>query len=76
LCEPGSPIAIWRAAEAVSYSACWALALLLRAGPRWRCACRLVATPLGRHRLLVTGPVALVVGPVLARPFFGPIDTT
>ena len=75
-----SPTAVWRAAEAgvvigTLAVLAWALRvrpvalrrdLLLRMPARWVVRLSLVA-------FLVAGPVALVLGPILARPFFGEI---
>ena len=76
-----SPIAIWRAAEAVVVLGtlvllAWSLrisAVDVRADLRLRLPSRAVIR-WSIVAFLVTGPVALVVGPLLARPFFGPID--
>ncbi len=72
----GSPVSTWRALEAlVVLAALAALAVVLRSTPtsmslRWP----------ARHWVrwgligfLVTGPIALVAGPYLARPFFGDV---
>jgi membrane protease YdiL (CAAX protease family) len=77
-CEnPASPVATWRALEAVVVLvALTIVALALRAVPgtlylRW---------PARRWRgwavvgFLLAGPVALLVGPYLARPFFGDVS--
>ena len=72
----GSPVSTWRAIEALVVLAALAtLAVVLRASPaslsvRWP-ARRWVRWAL--VGFLVTGPIALVVGPYLARPFFGDI---
>lgn len=79
-CEnPASPVATWRALEAVVVLvALAAVALVLRARPgtlylrlparRW--------LPWAVAGFLVAGPVALLVGPYLARPFFGDVSYT
>ncbi len=75
--NPASPVATWRALEAVVVLVSLAIvALVLKAVPgslylrrparRW-----LVWALAG---FLVAGPVALVVGPYLARPFFGDVS--
>jgi membrane protease YdiL (CAAX protease family) len=74
--NPASPVATWRALEALVVLAALAvLAVVLRASPaslllRWP-ARRWVGWALAGF--LVSGPVALVVGPLLARPFFGDV---
>jgi membrane protease YdiL (CAAX protease family) len=74
-----SPVATWRALEAVvALVALAAVALVLRAVPaslllRWP-ARRWI--PWAIFGFLITGPVALVVGPYLARPFFGDVSYT
>ena len=74
--SPTSPIAVWRAVEAVVVLA--ALAILARAlgAPRSSLLLHWPERPVVRWSIvgfLVAGPVALVVGPILARPFFGEI---
>jgi membrane protease YdiL (CAAX protease family) len=76
-----SPTAVWRVAEAgIVLGSVAVLAWALRARPvdlrmdlRLRMPARRVVvwSIIG---FLVTGPVALVVGPILARPFFGEIS--
>lgn len=75
--DPASMVALWRVGQAVVVlGVLVALALVLGAG-RSSLALRM---PARRHvrwaaiGFLVTGPVALVLGPLLARPFVGPID--
>jgi uncharacterized protein len=74
--NPASPVATWRALEAlVVLAALTAFGVVLRAGPgslllRWP-ARRWVGWAVAGF--LVSGPVALVVGPYLARPFFGDV---
>jgi membrane protease YdiL (CAAX protease family) len=75
--DPASPVAIWRALEALVVLVSLAIvALVLRAAPgtlylRWP-ARRWV--PWAIAGFIVTGPVALLVGPYLARPFFGDVS--
>jgi len=74
--NPGSPVSTWRALEAlVVLAALTALAVVLRASPgslslRWP-ARRWVSWAVAGF--LVSGPVALLAGPYLARPFFGDV---
>jgi membrane protease YdiL (CAAX protease family) len=74
--NPASPVATWRALEAlVVLAALTAFAIVLRAAPaslllRWP-ARRWVGWAIAGS--LVSGPVALVAGPYLARPFFGDV---
>ena len=74
--NPASPVATWRALEAlVVLGSLAVLAVVLRASP----ASLLLRRPARRWMgwaiagFLVSGPVALVVGPYLARPFFGDV---
>lgn len=76
-CEnPASPVATWRALEAlVVLAALTGLALILRATPgslslRWPARRWVRWAVVG---FLVSGPIALLVGPYLARPFFGDV---
>ena len=73
----GSPVAAWRMAEAfVVLAALGVLATVLRA-PRTSLLLRRPARRVVRWSIagfLVAGPLALVVGPFLARPFFGEVD--
>jgi membrane protease YdiL (CAAX protease family) len=75
--DPASPVATWRALEAiVALVALAIVALVLRAPPaslylRWPARRWL---PLAVVGFLVAGPIALVVGPYLARPFFGDVS--
>lgn len=75
--DPASAPAALRAIEAiVVLGVVLALALVLKASPatiwlRWP-ARRWVGWAIAGF--LVTGPVALVLGPILAEPFFGPIS--
>jgi membrane protease YdiL (CAAX protease family) len=75
--NPASPVATWRAFEGLVVLAALAvLAVVLRASP----ASLLLRWPARRWvgwvvaGFLVSGPVALVVGPYLARPFFGDVS--
>jgi membrane protease YdiL (CAAX protease family) len=74
--NPASPVATWRAVEAVVVlGALAAIALVLRATPaslslRWP-ARRWVRWAL--VGFVVSGPLALLLGPYLARPFFGDV---
>jgi membrane protease YdiL (CAAX protease family) len=74
--NPGSPVALWRAGEAIVVLAGLAvLAMALRA-PRASLSIgwpdrRIVGWSL--VGFLVAGPVALAVGPIVARPFFGDV---
>ena len=74
--DPASPVATWRAIEAVLVLAALAvLAVVLRATPA-SLALRRPARRWWRWAVLgflVAGPLALLVGPVLARPFFGEV---
>ena len=74
--NPGSPVAAWRMAEAVVVLAALAvLATVLRA-PRTSLLLRLPARRVIRWSIagfLLGGPLALVLGPILARPFFGDV---
>ena len=73
----GSPVAAWRMAEAfVVLAALGVLATVLRA-PRTTLLLRWPARSVVRWSVvgfLVVGPLALVVGPWLARPFFGDVS--
>lgn len=77
--DPTSPVATWRALEAaVVLVALAVVALVLRAMPgslylraparRW--------IPWAVAGFVVSGPLALLVGPYLARPFFGDVSYT
>ena len=76
-----SPTAVWRTAEAgVVIGTLAVLAWALRVRPvdlRRDLLLRMPARAVVRWSIvgfLVAGPVALVLGPILARPFFGEID--
>jgi len=74
--NPASPVATWRALEAVVVlAAVAALALVLKATPaslslRWPARRWVRWAVVG---FLGSGPLALLLGPVLARPFFGDV---
>lgn len=75
--EPTSRIAVWRVAEAV-------VVLAVLAGLGWQLQASRATLALRWPRadvvrlsaigFVIVGPIALVIGPLLARPFFGPID--
>jgi membrane protease YdiL (CAAX protease family) len=75
--DPTSPVALWRAAQALVILAVVAgLAVRLQAS-RSSLGLRRPAASVVRLSLLgfvVVGPVALLVGPLLARPFFGDVS--
>jgi len=75
--NPWSPVATWRTLQAiVALATLGGLALVLGA-TRASLSLRRPARSVVRWSIvgfLVTGPVALVLGPILARPFFGAID--
>ena len=74
--NPASPVATWRALEAlVVLGSLAGLALILKATPaslslRWPARRWVRWAAFG---FLVSGPVALLAGPYLARPFFGDV---
>jgi membrane protease YdiL (CAAX protease family) len=75
--NPASPVATWRAIEAiVVLIALVIVALVLRASP----ASLYLRWPARRWRawavagFLVSGPIALILGPYFARPFFGEVS--
>ena len=74
--DPASPVATWRALEAATVLAMLAaLAVALKASPaslalRWPARAWVRWAVIG---FLATGPVALLVGPYVARPFFGDV---
>jgi membrane protease YdiL (CAAX protease family) len=77
--DPASPIAAWRALEAVVVLVTLAVVVVaLRGTPASlylrRPARRWIPWAVGGF--LVAGPVALLVGPYLARPFFGDVSFT
>jgi membrane protease YdiL (CAAX protease family) len=75
--DAASPLAIWRAVQAILVLGVLAgLATLLKAD-RPSLGLRMPTRRYLRWAVigfLVTGPVALLIGPILARPFFGPIS--
>jgi len=75
--DPASAIAVWRAVQAVLVLGVLAVLAMLLGATRSSLGLRLPARRYVRLAVvgfLVTGPVALLIGPLLARPFFGPID--
>jgi membrane protease YdiL (CAAX protease family) len=74
--NPGSPVAAWRIAEAfVVLASLGILATVLRAS-RTSLLLRSPARRVVRWSIaafLVAGPVALIAGPIVARPFFGDV---
>ncbi|MEO5883912.1 MAG: CPBP family intramembrane glutamic endopeptidase [Candidatus Limnocylindrales bacterium] len=74
--NPASPVATWRAVEAlIVLLALAAIALALKASPA-SLSMRMPARRWVRWAILgfvVSGPLALLVGPYLARPFFGDV---
>ena len=74
--NPASPVATWRALEAaVVLAMLAALAVVLKASGA-SLSLRRPPRPWGRWAVigfLATGPVALLVGPYVARPFFGDV---
>jgi membrane protease YdiL (CAAX protease family) len=77
-CEnPASPVASWRALEAVVVLVALVIAaLVLRASPASLYLRRPARRWLGWEVIgfLFAGPIALLVGPYLARPFFGDVS--
>lgn len=74
--NPLSPVATWRALEAVVTLATLGVLVAVLHAQRSSLFLRRPAREIVRWAIvgfLVAGPVALVVGPILARPFFGPI---
>lgn len=74
--SPASPIAVWRAAEAVIVLGVLAALTMLLGATRASLGLRLPARRWIRWAILgfvVSGPVALLLGPILARPFFGDV---
>lgn len=74
--SPASPIAVWRAAEAVIVLGVLAALAMLLGAARASLGLRLPARRWIRWAILgfvVSGPVALLLGPILARPFFGDV---
>ena len=75
--SPGSPPALWRATEALlALGALVVVAIVLRARPSdlsWRWPRRAVVQ-LALAGAVVLGPIGLVLGALLARPFFGTFE--
>jgi len=74
--NPASPVATWRMAEAFVVLASLAVLAMALKAPRTSLFLRWPARRVVRWSIvgfLVAGPVALVVGPFLARPFFGDV---
>jgi membrane protease YdiL (CAAX protease family) len=74
--NPASPVATWRLAEAFVVLASLAVLAMALKAPRSSLFLRWPARRVVRWSIvgfLVAGPVALVVGPILARPFFGDV---
>jgi membrane protease YdiL (CAAX protease family) len=75
--DPASVVAVWRAVQAVLVLGVLGVHALLLGANRTSLALRMPARRYVRWAVigfLVTGPIALIVGPFLARPFFGPIS--
>ena len=74
--NPASPVAIWRMAEAFVVLASLTLLATVLKAPRSSLFLRWPASSVVRWSIIgfvVAGPLALVVGPLLARPFFGDV---
>ena len=74
--NPVSPVATWRALEAIVVLATLGVLAAVLHAPRSSLLVRWPAREVVRWSIvafLVAGPVALVVGPIVARPFFGSI---
>jgi membrane protease YdiL (CAAX protease family) len=74
--NPASPVATWRIAEAFVVLASLAVLAMALKAPRTSLFLRWPARRVVRWSIvgfLVAGPVALLVGPALARPFFGDV---
>lgn len=72
----GSPTAVWRAAEAVIVLGVLAALAMLLGATRASLGLRLPARRWIRWAIVgfvVSGPVALLLGPILAEPFFGDV---
>lgn len=75
--DPASMVALWRVGQAVIVLGVLAALAFLLGADRSSLALRMPARRYVRWAVvgfLVTGPVALVIGPLLARPFFGEIS--
>ena len=71
-----SPVAMWRALQALVVLASLVAFTLALKAPRTSLLLRRPAQAIVRWSIvafLVSGPLALVVGPILARPFFGDV---
>ena len=71
-----SPVALWRAAEAVAVLATLLVLARVLGAPRASLFLRWPARTVVRWSIagfLVAGPLALILGPLLARPFFGEV---
>ena len=74
--NPASPVAAWRLAEAVVVLAALAVLATVLHASRTSLLLRRPARQVVRWSIvafLVAGPLALVLGPILARPFFGDV---
>ncbi len=74
--NPGSPVAAWRVAEAVVVLSALAVLATVMHAPRTSLLLRWPARSVVRWSIagfLVAGPLAVLVGPTLARPFFGDV---
>jgi membrane protease YdiL (CAAX protease family) len=72
----GSPTAVWRAAEAIVVLGVLAALAMLLGATRSSLGLRLPARRWIRWAIVgfvVSGPVALLLGPILAEPFFGDV---
>lgn len=72
----GSPVSNWRIAEAVLVLATLAVLARLLGGPRTSLLLRWPTRRIVRWSIagfVIAGPLALVLGPIVSRPFFGDI---
>jgi membrane protease YdiL (CAAX protease family) len=76
--DPASPVAAWRALEAVCVLVTLAATAVVLRAARATLYLRWPARSVGPWAAvaLVAGPIALVIGPYLARPFFGDVSYT
>jgi len=75
--NPWSPVATWRALQAIVVLATLTFLTFTLRAPRSSLLLRWPARPVVRWSIvgfLVSGPVALVLGPIVARPFFGVVE--
>jgi membrane protease YdiL (CAAX protease family) len=75
--NPASPVATWRALEAIVVLVAVAILAFVLHATTGSVSMRLPARPWWRWALLgfvVSGPIALLVGPYLAAPFFGDVS--